>query len=55
MYQFLYQQLQQYAAPETCIYLCMENDLIWQEVFGFTPGDRGGLPKMLDMAVNEGH
>jgi spore photoproduct lyase len=55
MYQFLYQQLQQYAAPETCIYLCMENDLIWQKVFGFTPGDRGGLPKMLDMAVNEGH
>jgi spore photoproduct lyase len=31
----------------------MENNEIWQEVFGFTPDDRGGLPKMLDKAVRE--
>jgi spore photoproduct lyase len=51
MYQFIYQQLQQYADPATCIYLCMENNKIWQEVFGFTPDDRGGLAAMLDRAV----
>jgi spore photoproduct lyase len=52
MYQFLYQQLKQFADPATCIYFCMENNEIWQEVFGFTPDDRGGLPVMLDEAVN---
>jgi spore photoproduct lyase len=51
MYQYLYKQLQQYAAPKTCIYLCMENNEIWQEVFGFIPEDRGGLPAMLDKAA----
>ena len=52
MYQFLYQQLLQYVDPRTCVYLCMENNEIWQEVFGFTPDDRGGLPEMLDRSVN---
>lgn len=51
MYKHLYTQLRRYAAENTCIYLCMENNQIWQEVFGFTPDDRGGLPKMLDAAV----
>ena len=51
MYKFLYQRLKQFAAPETCIYLCMENEKIWQEVFGFFPKKRGGLPVMLDQAV----
>ncbi|MFC1844585.1 radical SAM protein [Thermodesulfobacteriota bacterium] len=53
MYQFIYRQLQQYVDPGTCIYLCMENNDIWQEVFGYRPGDRGGLPGMLDRAVKE--
>jgi spore photoproduct lyase len=53
MYKSLYRQLQQYADPETCIYLCMENNEIWQEVLGFIPDDRGGLPGMLDRAVNK--
>ena len=52
MYQFLYQQLLQYVDPGTCVYLCMENNEIWQVVFGFTPDDRGGLPGMLDRSVN---
>ena len=55
MYQFIYQQLQQYADPGSCIYLCMENNDIWQEVFGFIPEEKGGLPRMLDRAVNESH
>ena len=51
MYTHLYQQLLQHAAPGTCIYLCMENNEIWREVFGFIPEERGGLPGMLDAAV----
>ena len=53
MYQFIYRQLQQYIDSRTCVYLCMENNDIWQEVFGYIPGDRGGLPALLDMAVKE--
>ena len=53
MYKHIYVQLQKYAEAKTCIYLCMENNEIWQEIFGFTPDDRGGLPKMLDDAVRE--
>jgi spore photoproduct lyase len=53
MYKHLYQQLLQHAPPETCIYLCMENSGIWQEVFGFVPEERGGLAKMLDKAVSQ--
>jgi spore photoproduct lyase len=51
MYRHLYQQLQRYAASQTCIYLCMENNDIWRDVFGFTPDERGGLAAMLDRAV----
>jgi spore photoproduct lyase len=31
-----------------CIYLCMESDDIWREVFGYTPAEKGGLPAILD-------
>ena len=53
MYTHLYQQLRIQADPRTCIYLCMENNEIWQEVFGFIPEERGGLPGMLDNAVRQ--
>jgi spore photoproduct lyase len=53
MYQHLYQQLLQHTDPRTCIYLCMENNEIWQEVFGFVPEEKGGLPVMLDKAVRQ--
>jgi len=51
MYRHLYGLLKKHADPATCIYLCMENNEIWREVFGFVPEDQGGLPKMLDGAV----
>ena len=35
-------------APETTIYLCMEDDETWQKSLGFVPADYGGLPKILD-------
>ncbi|MFU8818673.1 MAG: SPL family radical SAM protein [Desulfurivibrio sp.] len=51
MYQVLVNELTRRAAAHTCIYLCMENDTVWGEVFGFTPADRGGLAAMLDAAA----
>jgi spore photoproduct lyase len=51
MYQVLVDELARHAAPNTCLYLCMENDPVWREVFGYTPAEKGGLPAMLDAAV----
>ena len=53
MYNHLYQQLIYHADPKTCIYLCMENNQIWREVFGFVPDGKGGLPRMLDEAARD--
>jgi spore photoproduct lyase len=36
------------AAPEVCVYLCMEAEEVWEQAFGFYPGQRGGLPRILD-------
>lgn len=35
-------------APEVCVYLCMEDEEVWQKAFGFRPEEKGGLPRMLD-------
>lgn len=35
-------------APDVMIYLCMEDDEVWQKSLGFVPSDYGGLPKILD-------
>ena len=51
LYQHIYRLLQEKATETTCIYFCMESDEIWQEVMGFIPEDKGGLPKMLDRAM----
>lgn len=51
MYKHIYSLLQPRLAPDTCIYLCMESDEIWAEVFGYAPGTKGGLSKMLDRAA----
>jgi spore photoproduct lyase len=52
MYKHLNRELKKHAAADTCIYLCMESDEIWQAVFGFTPAEKGGLARMLDETVN---
>ncbi len=51
LYQHIFALLQKKASAGTCIYFCMESDEIWREVMGYTPGDRGGLSKMLDRTV----
>ncbi|NLZ16625.1 MAG: DNA photolyase [Desulfobulbaceae bacterium] len=52
MYRVIVRELRRHAAGRTCLYFCMENDTIWQEVFGFTPGDKGGVPAMLDRSIH---
>lgn len=52
MYRFIVRELRRHAAPETCLYFCMESDSIWQEVFGHTPGELGGLAAMLDRSLH---
>ena len=36
------------AAPDVMVYLCMEDDEVWEKSFGFIPSERGGLSHMLD-------
>jgi spore photoproduct lyase len=38
-------------APGVTVYFCMEDDEVWEKALGLTPGDRGGLPRMLDEAA----
>jgi len=51
LYRHLYGLLKAQADPKTCIYLCMESDEIWREVFGFVPKTLGGLAAMLEKSV----
>lgn len=50
MYAFMVERIRR-AAPDCCVYLCMEGRDLWHEAFGFSPEERGGLPAMLDEAV----
>ncbi len=51
LYQSVYGELVKHVSPKTCVYLCMESDEIWKEVFGYNPEQQGGLPAMLDKTV----
>ena len=51
MYKFIAQEIEKYISDKTCLYFCMESDVIWQEVFGFSPSEKGGLTAMLDRTV----
>jgi spore photoproduct lyase len=35
-------------APGVFVYLCMEDEAVWQAACGFRPSEYGGLPRMLD-------
>ncbi len=52
LYRHIYSLLKQRSAPQTCIYFCMESDEIWQDVMGYIPEEKGGIPAMLDRTVN---
>jgi len=50
MYRFLAGRILT-VAPDVCVYLCMESEEIWRDVFHYVPADRGGLATMLDQAA----
>lgn len=52
LYGFMAERIRK-VDPGLCVYLCMEGADIWREGLGFSPEDRGGLPAMLDRAVQE--
>ena len=35
-------------SQDVTVYLCMEDDEVWREAFGFVPSEKGGLAQMLD-------
>jgi spore photoproduct lyase len=35
-------------APDVALYLCMEDEEVWENALGFLPEERGGLSTMLD-------
>jgi len=51
LYKHIYGLLKRYASATTAIYFCMESDEIWQEVMGYVPEEKGGIPLMLDNSV----
>lgn len=38
-------------APKVTSYLCMEDEQVWELVYGFAPQSRGGLDRMLDKSA----
>ena len=38
-------------APDVALYLCMEDEEVWENALGFLPEERGGLSRMLDESV----
>jgi len=38
-------------APQVTTYLCMEDDQVWEQSFGYIPQSRGGLAAMLDASA----
>lgn len=38
-------------APGATLYFCMEDDEVWRKVLGYTPGEYGGLPGILDQSA----
>lgn len=38
-------------SPDLTTYLCMEDEQVWSQSFGFAPQAKGGLPAMLDQSA----
>ncbi len=52
LYQWMVEQIRGWDS-NLCVYLCMEGPWIWKHVFGQEPACKGGLPALLDKAVQE--
>ena len=50
----IYQKMVQWikeAAPDVCVYFCMEDDEVWESCLGYAPSKAGGLTEMLDLTA----
>jgi spore photoproduct lyase len=47
LYRSLVSSIRQ-LAPGVCVYLCMEDETVWQKTLGVLPSQLGGLSRMLD-------
>ena len=52
LYREMVSRIREYA-PETMLYLCMEDDEVWEKSLGYVPKERGGLPVMLDRSAKK--
>ncbi len=50
LYRRMVERIRAYA-PGLTVYLCMEDDEVWEKSFGYVPSDYGGLPAMLDRSA----
>ncbi len=50
LYQSIIADIRRYAANVT-LYFCMEDDDVWKQCLGFVPGDKGGIPAILDRSA----
>lgn len=52
----LYRQMAHWIsklAPRVTVYLCMEDDQVWRQGLGFSPGSENGLSAMLDESARQ--
>ena len=47
LYRSLVSHIRQ-LAPKVCVYLCMEDEAVWQKSLGVVPSQIGSLSRMLD-------
>lgn len=52
LYRTMVERIREYA-PGATVYLCMEDDEVWEQSFGYVPSDFGGLPAMLDRSAEK--
>jgi spore photoproduct lyase len=50
LFQKIYAAIKE-IAPDVTVYLCMEDDEVWEKAFGFIPSDVGGISEMLDRSA----
>ena len=52
LYRAMAERIRQHSDQVT-VYLCMEDDGVWQQAFGYLPSHRGGLSAMLDRSAQK--
>lgn len=50
LYRKIIDRIRQWSSSVT-VYFCMEDDEVWEKCLGFPPGERGGLPHLLNQSA----